>query len=92
MYVISHNHLHYCLLSLYPAAVAEYTALIPIMKALAIAPVDCVSMAQTPRCVSPGSRIVRAGQAPVSTPFGTRILPGLMKSGVLTEDCLALMN
>ena len=62
------------------------------MKAFAIAPVDRVSMAQTPRRVASDFRIVHAGQAPVSTPFGTRILPGLMKSGVLTEDCFALTS
>lgn len=64
--------------------------MIPIMKTLAIAPVGCVSMAQTTRPLTTGSRIVYAGQAPVSTPFATRILPGLMKRGVLAEDCLTL--
>ena len=46
-------------------------------------------MAQTPRCVTAGFCIVHVGQAPVSTPFGTRILPGLMKPGVLTVHCFA---
>jgi hypothetical protein len=62
------------------------------MNALAIAPVDRVSMAQTPRRVTTGFRIFYAGQTPVSTPFGTRILPGLKQPGVLTVDCLTPKN
>ncbi len=62
------------------------------MRTFAIAPADFVPMAQTPCCVGNGFRIVHADQPPVSTPFGTRILPGLMKPGVLTVQYPAPTN
>ena len=39
-----------------------------------------------PRRVIISFRIVNAGQTPITTPFRTRIFPGVVKSGVLAED------
>jgi photosystem II stability/assembly factor-like uncharacterized protein len=42
--------------------------------------------ASRPRRVTISFRIVNAGQNPITKPFRTRIFPGLIKSGVPTED------